>query len=168
MDSKSRIFVEFTPELKAELAGFPGLAAILDQAGIAAEIEWGAVPPTAEDPRTKALAETVRAATIGAVTLAAAGTLVQSSISDYLDRQAVRETHFEYWVNEPMLDGKGKAILDRQGHPQLVRRRIGGFDEIPTGPTQSITITVGKQGLAVGIQHGMPATTPRQGEAPQD
>lgn len=159
MDSSTRIYIEFTSDLKDELDHRVSLQEALEEAGIQAEVAWGAVPPTAPDQRGKALAEMVTAGAIAAVSLAAAVKILLSAIDAHLDRKAVRDTRYEYWVSEPLLDGKGKPIPDAQGRPLLVRKRLGGFDAIPAGPAESLTITVGK-GLGVGAQSGEPAGAP--------
>ena len=144
MDSEGRIYVEFSPELKARLNHRVALRDILGAAGIEAPVEWRAVPPTDPDERSKALVETVRAASV-AVSLAAAVPLIESAITHYLDHQAVRDSQFVIWVNEPLLDAKGQPILDRKGEPRTVRRRSSGFDEFPLAGGD-LTITVTDQG----------------------
>ena len=163
MDNKARIYVEFAPDLKEEVGGRLSLQDVLDEAAIPAQTAWSTAPPTDPDRRGKALVETVAVGSLAALSLAGSVAILTSAVSRYLERKAVRDTHFEYWVSDPVLDPKGKAVLDPDGQPLVVRRRIGGFDAIPTGPAESLTITVGKA-LGVGVQSGGPAGTQSKGK----
>ncbi len=167
MDSSGRIYVEFAPELKARLNNLVGLRDILQAAGIDAAVEWDELPPTDPAESTKRPVETLRAAAI-AVSLLAAVPLIESAITHYLDHQAVRDSHFEYWINEPLLDAKGRPILDARGAPRTVRRRISGFDEFPTISGGGLTITVSDQSLSLALGRddakGAPAPTKRSAD----
>lgn len=151
MAADERIYVEFSPELKDELGDDASLQDIFDEAGIEADIEWAAMPPTDTGVREKALVETVTVLSIGAVPVAAAFKLLESAITHYLDHKAVRDSHFERWVTEPVLDKQGKPLVDKTGAQLKQRRRLGGFDALPEVPGESIAITVGKQSASVKL-----------------
>lgn len=168
MDSNTQIYVEFTSDLKARLNNRVRLQDALNEAGIVAEVQWGAVPPTDSAQRTKALVEIVVASSIAAVSLATSVKILLSAISDHLDRKAVRDSHFQFWVNEPLLNGRGKPIIDKQGKPRMVRRRISGFDPMPVGPGESITITVGTKGVEVTSKRGRPADAEAREKSSKD
>lgn len=151
MDSDSRVYVEFSPDLKARLNNRVSLEDILAEAGVDADIEWHAVPPTDPEARGKNLVETANCISMGALGLAVAVKIIESAISSWLDRKAVRDSHFGEWVNEPALDGKGRPILDPKGKPLQTRRRVSGFDELPAAHSGSVTISVGLKGLSASI-----------------
>ena len=147
MDSPVRIAVDFTPELKDALGATPDLREILDDAGIDAMTEWSGLPPTHPEERTKALAETILLYAASAAAAAATIKLLESTLTHYLDHKAVRDSRFEYWVNEPMLDGKGKPMRDDDGQPRMIRRRVSGFDKLPALPAGGFTLSVGLTGV---------------------
>jgi hypothetical protein len=151
MDGDSRIYVEFSPELKARLNNRVSLEDILAAAGVDADVEWHAVPPTDPAERSKNLVETVTCLSMGGVALSVAIRIVESAITSWLNGKAVRDSHFGEWVNEPALDGESKPILDPKGKPLLIRRRVSGFDELPVTSGGSATISVGLKGVSAGI-----------------
>ncbi|MBV5274380.1 MAG: hypothetical protein JZU52_12310, partial [Lamprocystis purpurea] len=69
--------------------------------------------------------------------------------SQYLEHKAVSDTHFVYWVNEPLLESNGAPVLDAAGEPRTIRRRISGVDAFPNLPDQGITLTIGDQSASV-------------------
>jgi hypothetical protein len=163
MDSDSRIYVEFSPDLKARLNNRVSLQDILAAAGVDADVEWHAVPPTAPAERSKNLVETVTCLSMGAVALSVAIKIVESAITSWLNAKAVRDSHFGEWVNEPALDGEGKPILDAKGEPVLIRRYSSGFDELPVTLGGSVTISVGLTGVSASI--GDNQSDPGRGQA---
>jgi hypothetical protein len=163
MDSDSRIYVEFSPDLKARLNNRVSLEEILAAAGVDADVEWHAVPPTDPAARSKNLVETVTCLSMGAVALSVAIKIVESAITSWLNGKAVRDSHFGEWVNEPALDDKGGPILDPKGKPMLIRRRVSGFDKLPVTPGGSVTISVGLKGVSASI--GGDQGDPKRGQA---
>lgn len=168
MNTNTQIYVEFTSDLKARLNNKVRLQDALNEAGIEAEVEWGAVPPTEPEQRTKALVEIVTAGSIAAVPLAIVVKILMSAISDYLNQKAVRDSHFQFWRNKPLLDGQGQPICDKQGRPCMVRERVSGFDPLPVGPGESITITVGMKGAEVTSKRGKPADAEAKEKSSKD
>lgn len=131
------------------------------QAFADATTEFSPLPPTRPGVRSKAIVESVVLSAQAAVAAAAAVKLLESALTHYLNHRAVRDTHFEYWVHEPMCDAKGRALLDKQGNPRLIRRRVGGFDELPTIPSEGVTVSVGA-GKGISLQTGQ-SSSPQAG-----
>jgi hypothetical protein len=148
------IYVEFGSELKDQLGEDAQLESVLEAEGLQVQITWGAVPPTSPNERTKNLVEIVTAGSIATVSLAASVKILMSAISSYLDRKAVRDSHFVVWLNEPIRDAEGKPLLDDDGRPLLVRRRLSGFDALPATAPEGMTLTVGTDGVSVQITEG--------------
>ncbi len=151
MDNQTRIYVEFAPELKARLNNRLSLQDILATAGIDADVEWHAVPSTDPEQRTKMLVETVACISMGTVSLAVAAKLIESLITHHLDHKAVRDSHFDYWEHESLLDVKGRPILDSKGKPRKIRRRVHGFDALPATSGEGVTIDVSAASLSASI-----------------
>lgn len=152
MDPKTHIYVEFSPELKAQLGNSLNLTSILEAANIEADIKWKALPPAHPEERSKALIEVVTLV----VSVAAAIKLVESAITHYLDHKAVRNSHFAYSIPEPMVDAKGKPVLDKNGEPRTIRRQISGFDAFPLIPGEAIIVSVGQKGVSMDVgQQGL-------------
>jgi hypothetical protein len=158
MTEPLRISVEFAASVKRQLGDPPDLSAIVADAGLDGTTEWSDLPTTDPGVRTKSLVETVVLATQGAVAAAAAVKLLESALTHYLDHRAVRNSHFEYWVNEPLHDERGRVVLDKKGKPRLIRRRIGGFDALPAIPSEGITVSVGGS-KGVSLQTGQSPTS---------
>jgi len=145
MASQARIYVLFSSELKARLNNRIDLQEILATEGIDADVEWHAAPPTDPSERTKVLVETVALASLGAVSAAAAIKVLESAITHYLDHKAVRDCHYAYWVNEPVLDGSGRAISFSACYPRgPVRDHI---EEIAERLPQGVTVWIGGAGV---------------------
>ena len=166
MEDQARIYVMFSPELKARLNNRIDLRQILLAQGIQADVEWHPVPSTDPGERERGLAETVQIAVLG-VSLAAAVAALESAITHYLDHKSVRDSHYGYWVHEPVLDNYGQQVLDDAGKPRLIRRRVSGFDVLPAGAEGGITITVDKGGVSVGIG-GAGTAAPEADDKPAD
>lgn len=158
MDIGERIYVEFSPELKSRLNHRINLREVLRAAGIEAEVEWHAVPPTDPDERSKALVETVTAVSIGALSLAAAIKIIESAITHYLNNRAVRDSHYRRAVNEPLLDGKGRPVLDDEGRPLLIARPVSGFDTLTAVPGGGVTISAGLLSASIGADDDQTAS----------
>lgn len=158
MKEPLRISVEFASTIKEQLGEPPDLSTIVADAGLDGTTEWSDLPPTDPGVRTKSLVETVVLATQGAVAAAAAVKLLESALTHYLDHRAVRNSHFEYWVNEPVHDEQGRLVRDKKGKPRLIRRRIGGFDALPAIPSEGITVSVGGS-KGVSLQTGQSSTS---------
>jgi len=148
------IYVEFGSELKDELGDDLQLESVLEAEGLHADVTWGAVPPTTPAERTKNLVEIVTAGSIATVSLAAAVKILMSAISSYLDRKAVRDSHFVVWLNEPIRNANGQAVLDDDGRPLLVRRRLSGFDALPATAPEGLTLSFGKAGVKAQLTEG--------------
>jgi len=155
------IYVEFGSELRDQLGEDATLESILEAEGLQVQVSWDAVPPTSPDERTKNLVEIVTAGSIAAtagsvavVSLAASVKILMSAISNYLDRKAVRDSHFVFWQNEPIRDAGGKPLLDDDGRPLLVRRRLSGFDALPATAPEGMTLTVGTDGVSAQMTEG--------------
>ncbi len=161
METQARIYVLFSSELRARLNNRFSLREILAASGIDADVEWRAVPSTDPGERTKALVETVVLASLGAVSVTAAIKLLESAITHYLDHKAVRDSHYDYWLNEPHLDGKGCAIKDAAGKVRIGRRRVGGFDKLPAVPGEGITVSISEKGFDMKVDND--AAAPKSG-----
>jgi len=148
------IYVEFGSELRDQLGEDATLESILEAEGLQVQVSWDAVPPTSPDERTKNLVEIVTAGSIAMVSLAASVKILMSAISSYLDRKAVRDSHFVFWQNEPIRDAGGKPLLDDDGRPLLVRRRLSGFDALPATAPEGMTLTVGTDGVSAQMTEG--------------
>ncbi len=151
MEGDTPIYVEFTSDLKDHLGDDVQLESLLEAEGLQAQVTWGAVPPTSQEERTKNLVEIVSAGSIAAVSLAVSLKILTSTISSYLDRKAVRDSHFVFWLNEPMCDAEGKPICDDEGRHLLVRRRVSGFDALPATAPEGITLIIGKEGMTAQL-----------------
>lgn len=148
MDIAQRIYVEFSPGLKARLNNRISLREALSFAEIDAVVDWHAVPPSDPAEPGHGLVESVSATAIAA-SLVAAVPVIESAVSQYLEHKAVSDTHFVYWVNEPLLESNGAPVLDAAGEPRTIRRRISGVEAFPNLPDRGITLTIGDQSASV-------------------
>ena len=151
MAAEGLIYVQFSSELRDKLGEQLSLETILAQAGIEADVEFHALPSTQPGERGKALVETVMLVAMGAVSVAVAIKAIESAITHFLDHKAVRDSHFERWVNVPVIGENGKPVLDAKGKPLLVRERVGGFDDYPDIPGEGVALTVGDEGISVTL-----------------
>jgi hypothetical protein len=153
MDIAQRIYVEFSPGLKARLNNRISLREALSFAEIGVVVDWHAVPPSDPAEPAQGLVESVSATAI-AVSLVAAVPVIESAVSQYLEHKAVSDTHFVYWVNEPLLESNGAPVLDAAGEPRTIRRPVSGVDAFPNLPDQGITLTIGEQSASVEVDRG--------------
>jgi len=147
MNDTGCLYIQFSPGLRDELGDDIPLQDIVNQAGIDRPLQWRRLPPGDPGERSKALVETVVITSTAAVALAVVIRQIETAITEYLDHKAVRDSHYGYYVNEPVIGSNGKPLEDKDGSVLLVRRRVSGFDAFPIMPREGLTLVVGEQGL---------------------